>query len=70
MNMLNVFITKKIKNPNYFKIDEIFIDYITDYNKNFDLYIVKCEFEVEFINYTDFIKTEYFFNTSIVNMKI
>ena len=37
--------------------------------KNFDLYLVKCEFEVEIISYTDFIKTEFFFNTSVVNMK-
>ena len=26
--------------------------------KNFDLYNVKCEFQVEFINFTDFIKME------------
>ena len=23
--------------------------------KNIDLYLVKCQFEIEFINYTDFI---------------
>ena len=60
---------KKNKNPNYFAIDEIFNDYITNYNKKFDLYLVKCEFEVEFINYTDYMKREYFFNTSMVNMQ-
>ena len=60
---------KKSKNPTHFKIDEIYKNYITDYNKKFDLYLVKCEFEVDFISYTDFIKTEYFFNTSLVNMK-
>ena len=60
---------KKVKNPNYFKKDEIFNDYITNYNRKFDLYLVKCEFEVEFINYSDSIKTECFFNTFIVNMK-
>ena len=65
----SIHIEKKIKNPNYFKIHEIFIDFITQYNEKFDLYLVKCEFEVEFINFTDFIKTEYFFNTSIINMK-
>ena len=51
---------EKIKNPNYFKIEEIVNDYITDYNKNFDLHFVKCEFEVEFIIFTDFKETEYF----------
>ena len=60
---------KKLRNPYYFKIDEIFNDYITDYNKKFDSYLVKRKFEVEFINYTNFIKIESFFNTSIVNMK-
>ena len=37
--------------------------------KKNDLYLVKCEFEVEFINYTVFIKTAFFFNTSFVNVK-
>ena len=60
---------KNIKNPSYFKKDELFIDYVTHFNKKFDLYLVKCEFEAELINFIDFIKTEYFFNTSIVNMK-
>ena len=50
-------IEKKVKNPNYFKIDEIFIDYITDYNEKFDFYLVKCEFVGEFINYIVFLKS-------------
>ena len=58
--MLNVFISKKTKNPYYFNIDEIFNDYITNYNKKFDLYLVKCEFEVDIINNTDYTETEYF----------
>ena len=37
--------------------------------KKLNSYLVKCEFEVEFINFTDFMKTDYFFNKSIVNMK-
>ena len=60
---------KQIKNPNCCKINEIFKYYFSIYNNKFDLYLVKCELEVEFINYADFIKTECFFNTSIVNMK-
>ena len=62
-------VEKTIKSPSYFKIDEKFIDHITNYNKKFGLYLVKCDFEVGFINFTDFIKTEYFFNKPIVNMK-
>ena len=50
-------IEKNTRNRNYFKIDEIFNDYITNYNKKFDLYPVKYEFEVKFTNYTDLIKT-------------
>ena len=70
MNMIDVFISgKESKTPKYFKIDDIFNDYITDYNKKIDLYLVKCQFEVELIIYTDFIKTEFFFNTSTVNKK-
>ena len=57
MNVLNVFISKKIKNPNYFEIDEIFKDFVSQAYIKFALFFVKCEFEVEFINYTDFIKT-------------
>ena len=61
----------KIENPNYNEVDKIFKDYISHFNKIFDLYLVKCEFEVNFINsnFVDFLKTEYFFNTSLVIMK-
>ena len=48
---------KEIKNSKYFKIEELFNDYITHYSKKFDLYLVECEFEVEFFNLTDFLKT-------------
>ena len=60
----------KIENPNYNEVDKRFNDYISHFNKIFDLYLVKCEFEVQFINsnFVDFMKTEYFFNTSFVNM--
>ena len=67
--MIDVFISKKIKIARNFKIDDIFNDYITDYNKKLDLYLVKCEFEVELINYTDFEKKRVFFKRFIVNMK-
>ena len=64
-----IHIEKTNKKTTYFKIDKKFSDYVTNYNKIFDIYLVKSEFDVEFINFTDFIKTESFFNTSIVNMK-
>ena len=60
-----IHIEKTNTNTSYFIID----DFISNYNKIFDLYLVKYEFEVEFINFTDFIKSEYFSNTSIVIMK-
>ena len=61
----------KIENPIFSEIDEIFNEYISHFYKIFDFYLVKCEFEVEFINLNivDFIKTENFFNTSFINMK-
>ena len=37
--------------------------------KNLSCILLSCKFEVKFINYTEFTKTEYFSNTSIVNMK-
>ena len=64
-----IHIEELLTNPNYFKRDETFNDYITNYTKKIDLYLVRCEFEVEFINFTDFRKSKYFFNTSIVKMK-
>ena len=59
-----------INNPNFFETDKIFNDFITHYNKKFDLYLVKCEFNLGFYNFfTQHIKTVYYFNMHIINLK-
>ena len=55
-----IHIEKKIKNPNYFNIDELFRDFITHYNKKLDLYVVKSEFEVKSNHFSHFTRTEFF----------
>ena len=46
MNLIDVFILKNNQSLSYFKLDGIFDDYINHYNKKFDFYVFKCEFEV------------------------
>ena len=41
-----------IENPDFFDIDSIFNKYITNHNEKFDLYLVKCDFELGFVNFT------------------
>ena len=58
-----------IKNPNFFDIDKIFNDYIANQNKKFDLYLFKYEFKLDFNILTPHIKTEFYRNTAINNLK-
>ena len=58
-----------IKNPNFFVIDNIFIDYITNHDKKFNLYLVKCDFKLNSNNFNPHIKTEFYHNTTIINLK-
>ena len=62
----------KTENPNCNEVDKIFKYYVSQFNKIFYLYLVKCEFELDFINsnFVVFIKTEYFFNTSLLIWRI
>ena len=39
-----------IKNPNFFVIDKIYNDYITDHNKKYNLFLAKCDFTIIFNN--------------------
>ena len=48
MKWKNLHEKKTIKNPNFFDIDEIFNEYVTNQNEKSDLYIVKCDFEMVF----------------------
>ena len=39
-------IKNTIQNPDFFHIDEIFTNYISNYNKKFDFYLVKYDFNL------------------------
>ena len=57
-----IHIKTKFENPNYNGVDKEFNEFISHFNKRFDIYLVKCKFEVRFINshFFDFIETEFF----------
>ena len=46
-----------IKNINLDNVDKILNDYISIHNKKFDLYFIKCNFNITFDNYTTNIET-------------
>ena len=59
-----------INNPNLNDIDKIINNYVTSYNKKFDIYYIKCDFYLVFNN--DFgihIKTHYFHNKGDLTKK-
>ena len=39
-----------IRNPNFFVVDKISNDYITIHNKNYNLFLAKCDFKLFFDN--------------------
>ena len=59
------------KNPNFFVVDKISNDYITNHNKEYNLFLVKCDFKLIFNN--DLLKpilieTD-FYHTIIFNLR-
>ena len=63
-------ISQSIKNPDFFDIDEIFNDYFTKHNKNFDFHFVKCDFKLDFNDdFKPYFKTFFYDNTTISNLK-
>ena len=61
-----------ITNPNFFDIDIIFNDYITNHNKKNHLFLIKGDYKLIFNN--DFskpihIETDFFHNTTPINLK-
>ena len=54
-----------IKNPDFFDIDKIFNVYISNHNEKFGLYLFKCEYKPDFINWTPDIKIDFYHNTTI-----
>ena len=52
-----------IDDPNLDEIDKMLNDYVTSYNKNFDIYAIRCQFFLVFDNnFKIYIETDYFFN--------
>ena len=40
-----------IKNPDIYKIDNIIYEYIIEYNKKYDYYLINYDFKLDFNNY-------------------
>ena len=62
-------ISHTITNPNYFDMVKIINNYMANHKKKFDLYLLKCDFKLVFINFTPHNKTYFHRNTSNINLK-
>ena len=62
-------INRTINNPSFFDIDKKFNEYVTNHNKIFDLYLVKCDFKLVFNNYTSHNKTDLYHDATIINFE-
>ena len=61
-----------IKNPNFFVINKIFNDYITNHNKKFNLFLIKCDFKLIYNNdllTPILIETDFYHNNTLFNLK-
>ena len=59
-----------IEKPNFFEIDKITNDYITNHIKKFYLFLIKCDFKLIFHN--DFqlhIETDFHHNSMMINLR-
>ena len=60
-----------INNVNSNDFDKILSKYISQHNMKFDLYFIKCKFDVKFINnFTQCIETNYLYKLDTNNIKI
>ena len=65
-----LYIKYTINNINFDELEKILNDYVTTHNKKFDFYLIRCDFIIEFDNnLTEKIKTNYFYITSINDIK-
>ena len=62
-------INQTIKNLAFFDIDRRFNEYITNHNKKFESYLLKCEFKLDFNNLTPHTRTDFYHNPTIINLK-
>ena len=65
-----VYIKYTIDNISFDELDKVLEDYISTHNKKFVFYLISCELIIEFdYNFTEDIKTDYYYNTDIINLK-
>ena len=69
-NDKNLYVKYTINNNSFDELDKILEDYISTHNKKFVFYLISCELIIEFDNNsTENIKTNYFYNTDVNNIK-
>ena len=59
-----------INNVNLEDIDKKLNDYVKIHNKKFNLYFIKCNFNIKFDNYTSNIETNFVYNKEIYKINI
>ena len=58
------------KNPNFFNIDTLFIDYITNHNKKIELHLVRADFKLDSDNVIHaHLVTDFHYNLSPINLE-
>ena len=63
-------INHTLQNPKFFVVRKTFFDYITNHNKNVELYLVRADFKIDFDNDLNaHIKTNFQYNISPLNLK-
>ena len=54
----HILINFSVKHPNFFDIDGIYKDYISNQNRKFDTHLIEGDFKLAFINISSHIKTD------------
>ena len=66
----NLYIKYTIENISFDELDKILEEYVSTQNKNLVFYLLRFELIIEFDNNsTEKIKTNYYYNTDIINIK-
>ena len=69
-NNKKLYMQYTIKNINFDELDKVLNDYVATLNKKFDFYLFSCKLIIELDNnLTEKIKTNYFYNTNINDIK-
>ena len=66
----NLYIKYTINIISFDELDKILKDYISTHNRKFVSCLISCELIIEFDNnFTEKIKTHYYYNTDVINIK-